>query len=66
MKNSVVYNAVQCNFCNSVIESTHRHDYKTCDCGHVSVDGGKDYKKRSWNDGSPNWVELDSPPSTDN
>lgn len=69
MKNSVVYNAVRCNYCNSVIESTHRHDYKTCECGHVSVDGGKDYKKRLWRStlelpGTPvqDWTELDELP----
>lgn len=61
-----IYNAVQCNYCKSVIESVHRHDFKTCDCGHVSVDGGKDYKKRLWRGDPQNWVELDSPPSTDN
>ena len=31
-----------------VIESTYRHDYKTCRCGRVSVDGGHDYLRRCY------------------
>ena len=40
-------NKVRCLKCEDVIESTHRHDFVTCKCGNVSVDGGKDYLKRS-------------------
>ena len=29
-----------------IIESVHRHDFKSCFCGRVSVDGGKDYLRR--------------------
>lgn len=29
-----------------VIESTYRHDFVTCSCGRVSVDGGLDYLRR--------------------
>jgi hypothetical protein len=36
-------NKIQCNFCKDIIESVHRHDFKSCFCGRVSVDGGKDY-----------------------
>ena len=46
----IVRNAVRCKKCGQVIESTHRHDYRTCKCGAVSVDGGHDYLKRA---GSP-------------
>ena len=38
-------NRIQCLLCNEVIESKHRHDYQTCSCGNVSVDGGQDYCK---------------------
>ena len=44
-------NAVKCNACNEVIESKHRHDFVTCKCGKISVDGGLDYAKRV---GDPN------------
>ena len=41
-------NAARCNHCGDVIESTYRHDFKTCSCGHVSVDGGHDYLRRCY------------------
>lgn len=43
----ILKNAVRCNRCGDIIESTHRHDFKTCSCGCVSVDGGLDYIRRS-------------------
>ena len=36
-------NSIKCNHCNDEIESKYRHDFVTCKCGKVSVDGGKDY-----------------------
>jgi hypothetical protein len=38
---------IRCKHCNDIIQSTHRHDYVTCKCGKVSVDGGSDYLKLS-------------------
>lgn len=38
-------NRVQCLLCGEIIESKFQHDYVTCKCGNVSVDGGKDYCK---------------------
>lgn len=38
-------NAVRCLDCGTVIESRHRHDFVTCECGRVSVDGGRDYRR---------------------
>lgn len=43
----VVTNKAQCKLCGDVIESKHRHDFKSCKCGEISVDGGKSYIKRS-------------------
>ena len=49
-------NAVQCNHCKDVIISRHCHDFVTCSCGKVSVDGGVNYLRRA---GDPNdWTEL--------
>ena len=39
-------NAVKCNRCGDIIESTHRHDFKWCSCQTVAVDGGLEYIKR--------------------
>ncbi len=36
-------NAYQCLNCNDIIYSRARHDYRTCSCGKLSVDGGFDY-----------------------
>lgn len=38
-------NRVRCLTCNETIESVHRHDFRTCPCGAVSVDGGTDYER---------------------
>ena len=51
-------NAVRCLHCDDVIESLHRHDFKRCRCGHVTVDGGPEYKRRLWS-GDPSWNEID-------
>lgn len=39
----IIRNAIKCLDCGGVIESRHRHDFKTCPCGAAFVDGGKDY-----------------------
>lgn len=36
-------NRAKCRSCDTIIESRHRHDYVTCKCGAISVDGGTDY-----------------------
>ena len=44
--NKIIVNKIKCKKCGDVIESTHRHDFKFCNCGAVAVDGGKDYLRR--------------------
>ena len=46
MRRIIIRNAIQCKNCGDVIESTYRHEFKTCSCGKVSVDGGHDYLRR--------------------
>ena len=36
-------NKIRCKNCGDIIESKTVHDFKTCKCGNVSVDGGKEY-----------------------
>ena len=43
----IVQNAATCNKCDDFIVSKHRHDYVTCMCGNVSVDGGQAYLRRA-------------------
>lgn len=35
----------KCLVCGDVIESKHRHDFVTCSCGNLSLDGGNDYMR---------------------
>lgn len=45
-KTRIIKNAAKCLNCNEVIESKHRHDFVTCKCGKLSVDGGHAYLRR--------------------
>ncbi len=54
-------NAVQCKLCGVTIESRHRHDFQTCDCGNISIDGGEDYWKRAYREPGQ-WIELGDEP----
>jgi hypothetical protein len=39
----IIRNAAQCVKCKDVIESKHRHDFVSCSCRAIFVDGGMDY-----------------------
>ena len=43
-------NKAKCLICNDVIESKTVHDFKTCKCGNLHVDGGLHYLKRGAKD----------------
>lgn len=42
----IIQNAVTCLSCGDFIVSKHRHDFVTCTCGAISVDGGQAYLRR--------------------
>ncbi len=44
----IIRNSVRCKKCGDEIESKHRHDFVTCSCGNVSVDGGHAYYRRAF------------------
>ncbi len=44
----IIKNAIRCKKCGDVIESKTVHDMVTCKCGCCSVDGGKQYIRRSF------------------
>ena len=46
MRLRIIRNAIRCNHCGDIIESTSVHDFRTCSCGCVSVDGGHEYLRR--------------------
>lgn len=45
-------NSIKCNSCGDTIRSKNRHDFVTCKCGAVSVDGGSWYLRRAFNGSS--------------
>ena len=54
---TVLINQAQCLLCGEIIQSTHRHDFRSCTCGNLFVDGGRAYLRRGWTqEGS--WKEL--------
>ena len=46
-REKIITNKAKCAACGDIIESKSRHDFVTCKCGAISVDGGTDYLKRS-------------------
>lgn len=42
----IIQNQVRCNICKDEPFSSHRHDYKSCKCGNIAVDGGMEYLRR--------------------
>lgn len=56
----IIKNSIRCLGCQTVIESTHHHDFVFCQCPEPSetrcaVDGGNSYLRRY---GDGNWEEL--------
>ena len=44
----IIKNRARCKKCGDIIESTDRHDIKSCRCGAIIVDGGYDYIRRGF------------------
>lgn len=57
---NIFLNQAKCLVCGDVITSNHRHDFVTCSCGEVSVDGGSWYAKRLFR-ASEGWEEMTVP-----
>lgn len=47
----MIVNAAKCMGCGDIIESKHHHDFRTCSCGSLSVDGGLEYTRMLWSPG---------------
>lgn len=52
----ILHNRAKCLKCGEVIESETVHDFRSCSCGNLCVDGGKEYLKRSFQ--TMEWEEL--------
>ena len=53
----IIENSAKCLKCGDKIVSKHKHDYITCSCGNVSVDGGLDYCRRVFKD-IESWIDT--------
>ena len=42
----IISNKAKCRLCGDIIESKHRHDWQSCSCGAIFVDGGHEYLRR--------------------
>lgn len=50
MEKKIKANKAQCKKCKDIIESKTVHDFKSCSCGSIAVDGGKEYIRRIGNE----------------
>lgn len=57
----IIRNAAKCNKCKDVIQSTSTHDFISCNCGAIAVDGGNQYLRAVGNqeDFIPLYVSTD-------
>jgi ribosomal protein L37AE/L43A len=42
----IIRNSAICKLCDTEIVSRYRHDFVSCDCGEIFVDGGTSYIRR--------------------
>lgn len=54
----VIVNKIRCKKCGDIIESKSKHDFKSCKCGAVAIDGGTDYLRRTFKDSPKDFEEL--------
>ena len=48
-RKKIIKNVAQCAKCLDIIESKHTHDFVSCKCGRISIDGGHEYLRRIGN-----------------
>ena len=58
MNHKIIVNKIKCNYCGDEIESTSVHDFKTCSCGTVAVDGGHSYLRRCFKNSINDYTDL--------
>ena len=51
--------AIRCADCGDLVYSRARHDFRSCTCRRVFVDGGLDYRRVGYTDKMPERVELE-------
>ncbi len=61
---TILSNQVRCKGCNDEPYSASRHDFQSCECGSVAVDGGQDYLRRVGNPVDYEDMSIEVPHST--
>ena len=56
MEYKILVNRIKCKKCGEILESSTVHDFKSCKCGAVAVDGGHSYLRRCGK--REDWEEL--------
>ena len=51
--------AYRCKVCEDILFSRAKHDYRTCSCGKISVNGGIEYLRVTSTNQFPDKVDLD-------
>lgn len=62
----LVRNSARCLLCDTEVVSGHRHDFRSCSCGALSLDGGLAYRRRLFKSYA-DWLDtsiLAEPPAT--
>ncbi len=54
----IIKNSIRCRTCGDILESVSVHDYRSCSCGRVAVDGGHEYLRRCYTDSKDDYEEL--------
>lgn len=54
----IIRNRAKCLMCGDIIESTYRNDFRSCSCGNLHVDGGKDYIRRGFRNGKESFQNM--------
>jgi hypothetical protein len=57
LRDMITKNAAQCGLCDDIVESKSRHDFVTCSCNNIFIDGGLDYFRAGAKDMS-NFISL--------
>lgn len=55
-QSGISYNPAICRRCGDTVESTQQHQFATCSCGALAVDGGLAYLRPLGN--KDDWTEL--------
>lgn len=54
-----IVTGIQCPSCKTIIISGSRHDYHSCPCGEVSIDGGREYFRCGFSKMAPTSLQIE-------